>query len=836
MKKKVIAVFIASIIVTGFLSIFLFIRREKEISLQWLTESSRSQLDLMGDLLQSEVEKLKGQMARVATLMEAGQTEEAQKSLIGLNGIAAVDPDSGSFFWKVQSSSENKDATKDEWNGQWLQKARDVGSADGDVKFFVVQNPDGEVRSAMTLLASIRDRKSGQVNKVRLIGIHNRPLFQELIDKLKAQGVHVFLTTPAGLTLAHTVSEYVGNSMVGDRTYEDIRKQKMLFGTIITKDVRGDDILSFFVKLPVGKLTLVSQWRKELWVTTDWGFYGQIFLMSLALALMFGALAQYFLKKIQEGEIREVPVEKIVERIVEKVVEKPVPAEAAKGNVNATSKDLKTKTNEPTTLNKNTFDAMPVPSRPPLLFSSPVANGENREPQVSLRVLEKVVSTLKAPLLSVLGHVQIARLNPQGGSLQAIENEVRSARDVLDRVGQYTGQAQIPSVTLPLFELVEAALRTVEGALMRGNIKIVREVPADLAVKCDIDEFKLALASIFRNSIEAMEKNLRKTLTIKASKQNGQIVFEIEDTGEGISPENVDRVFEPFFTTKSTLDHRGLGLAMAGGILRQHGAEIHIKSKVGEGTLVTLRLPVSHDVMQSLSDRAITQRALRETVKTPSMLELNQAAQSETYEKTAKDIIDEKLKPVQEPVVAKSSFVTSSVLASPSGSLGNLDFSAPEATSDVDVSTQQGDMGAQGTNEEGVIGVSEASLSPNVNEAPATEAVRVGNNWIHVAKLPAFKFDIPEEESHLPVSDPLNLFNDEDEDSFGDFQFGRMDFAENKESDKKASDLSRGEQMAAAAIQSVLTEPSSSPVKRLKKKDEPLAKMKVQIPRPEERL
>ncbi len=754
MKKQIIAVFVAAIFLTGLVSILMFVRREREIGLNWLTENSRSQLDLMGDLLESDLEKMKSQMARIATMMEAGQTEEAQKNLGGFVGVAAIDPETSGFLWKVQMAPSATPPAKDEWAAQWIQKLRESSSADSDIKFYASQNPEGEVRSAITLLASVRDRKSGQINKVRLIGIQPKALFQELIDKLKAQGVHIFLTTPSGLTLAHTVSEYVGNSMVGDRTYEEIRKQKTIFGSILTKDVRGDDILSFFVKLPAGKLTLVSQWRKELWVTTDWSFYGQGLFIVLALALLCGALAQYLLNRLQEGPVREVPVERIVERnvekIVEKIVEKPVPATVeAKANAPSATmaspqvpKDIESQITQKS-------EPLPLPSRPAMLFNTPMAAPNVTEPQVSLKILEKVVASLRAPLLSVLGHVQIARLNPQGGSLQAIETEVRNARDVLDRIGQYSGQAQVPSVTVPLYEMVEAALRTVEGGLLRGGIKIVRALPVDLAVKCDIDELKTAVAAIVRNGVEAMEKNLRKTLTLRATKQNGMIVFEIEDTGEGIAPENLERIFDPFFTTRSTLDHRGLGLAMASGVLRQHGAQVHVKSKVGEGTLVTIKLPVSNEVVQSLSDRGITQRTVRE-YKTPTMEALEVAAMGE---------------------LAKE-------------------------------------------------------------DNPSTETKKVETQPTESSEVPRnFSAEVP-----MPASDPLSFISDDDEDSFGEFQFGRLGFADNQASSETKSDLSRGEEMAQNVLRSLETAPSSSPVKRLKKKDEPLAKMKVQIPRPEERL
>ncbi|MEY4615419.1 MAG: hypothetical protein RJB66_379 [Pseudomonadota bacterium] len=748
MKKQIIGVFVATILLTGLLSIILFVRREKEVSIHWLTENSRSQLDLMSDLLSTDLEKMKNQLGRVATLMEAGLFEEAQKALAPFLAVGAMDSHSLNFLWKVQTHG----LLKDEFSQAWAKKLNTQGLEGGGVGYYASQVAEGEIRSSLTIPAKVKDRRSGQVSNVRLVGILPQGMFQDLVDRLKSQGIHAFLTTDSGLTLAHTVSEYLGNSMIGDKSYDLIRQDKNLFGSIKTKDVRGEDILSFFVKIPASKLILVSQWRKDLWVTTDWMFYGQGLLIILALSLLGGGLAQHLLQKLGQPEvvIREVPVERIVERVVEKVVEKPVFESRKVGFENGVIAE------QP----KGAPSPVPsLPQRPFSMFNSPTSVGtELPEPQVSLRVLEKVVAALKAPLLSVLGHVQIARLNPQGGSLQAIETEVRNARDVLDRIGQYSGQAQVPSVTIPLFELVESALRSVEGAFLRGGVKIIREIQPDLNIKCDVDEFKAALGAVLRNSVEAMEKNLRKNLTLRARSQNGSIVLEIEDTGEGILPENIQKVFEPFFTTRSTIDHRGLGLAMAAGVFRQHKADVQVKSRMGEGTCITLKIPMSQEIAQSLSDRSQTARPLRE-LKTPSMEALAIAA-------------------FEEPEM--------SPLTTPIGT---------------------GAVSATNTEE------------------------------LAIPTSPLFPSSLRNDDalSGSSSSNAMELFDDED-DADGDFQFGRIGFSESKPTSSSSQDLSRAEQIAQEVIRSVESAPSSSPVKRLKKKEEPLASMKVQIPRPEERL
>jgi two-component system cell cycle sensor histidine kinase/response regulator CckA len=69
------------------------------------------------------------------------------------------------------------------------------------------------------------------------------------------------------------------------------------------------------------------------------------------------------------------------------------------------------------------------------------------------------------------------------------------------------------------------------------------------------------------------------------------VEISFEDTGSGISKENLDSVFDPFFTTKEEGKGTGLGLSISYGIIRNHGGEMHVESKLGKGTTFTIDLP-----------------------------------------------------------------------------------------------------------------------------------------------------------------------------------------------------------------------------------------------------
>jgi signal transduction histidine kinase len=91
------------------------------------------------------------------------------------------------------------------------------------------------------------------------------------------------------------------------------------------------------------------------------------------------------------------------------------------------------------------------------------------------------------------------------------------------------------------------------------------------------------------------QQELQRLLTITIEKGKsidvGQhfLVINIEDTGKGISSEDIENLFNPFFTTKE--EGTGLGLAISYGIIKSHDGEIEIMSEIGKGSCVRIKLP-----------------------------------------------------------------------------------------------------------------------------------------------------------------------------------------------------------------------------------------------------
>ena len=82
-------------------------------------------------------------------------------------------------------------------------------------------------------------------------------------------------------------------------------------------------------------------------------------------------------------------------------------------------------------------------------------------------------------------------------------------------------------------------------------------------------------------------------ITIRTCLDNGDhAALIVEDTGQGISPENLNKLFIPFFTTKTKGHSIGIGLSICYNIIKNHGGEIHVCSEMGKGSIFRVMLPM----------------------------------------------------------------------------------------------------------------------------------------------------------------------------------------------------------------------------------------------------
>jgi signal transduction histidine kinase len=105
-----------------------------------------------------------------------------------------------------------------------------------------------------------------------------------------------------------------------------------------------------------------------------------------------------------------------------------------------------------------------------------------------------------------------------------------------------------------------------------------------------LGQFQQVFLNLGLNAFDAMPDG--GTLTVRAKQKLDKLVFTIEDTGSGMSPEVQRQIFNPFFTTKDPGQGTGLGLAVSHSIVQKHGGTIKCRSVVGKGTTFTIQVPI----------------------------------------------------------------------------------------------------------------------------------------------------------------------------------------------------------------------------------------------------
>ena len=109
----------------------------------------------------------------------------------------------------------------------------------------------------------------------------------------------------------------------------------------------------------------------------------------------------------------------------------------------------------------------------------------------------------------------------------------------------------------------------------------------DLKVSADKTMIEQVLINLIKNAIQAFDSQTDRKIVLSAHANEGHVLISVKDNGNGIDSDALEKIFIPFFTTKKT--GSGIGLSLSRQIMRQHGGQISVKSKLGEGTEFVLR-------------------------------------------------------------------------------------------------------------------------------------------------------------------------------------------------------------------------------------------------------
>jgi signal transduction histidine kinase len=128
------------------------------------------------------------------------------------------------------------------------------------------------------------------------------------------------------------------------------------------------------------------------------------------------------------------------------------------------------------------------------------------------------------------------------------------------------------------------------------NIQLETSINVAKEYLLDAEALKQIIINIGLNVIQAMPGGGK--LTIRCHEATGQLVLMFQDTGIGISEDNMPHIFDPFFTTKGVGEGTGLGLAVTYSLVQRMNGNISVESRPGLGTIFTITLQVSDNPQQ----------------------------------------------------------------------------------------------------------------------------------------------------------------------------------------------------------------------------------------------
>ena len=189
--------------------------------------------------------------------------------------------------------------------------------------------------------------------------------------------------------------------------------------------------------------------------------------------------------------------------------------------------------------------------------------------------------------------------DPRHRDAQIMGEKMDHLNKIVEQILDFARSTEPKLTWINVNELVDDLSLLVRHKLRNQNIQLVRKLSADLPlVMADATQLEQAFLNLTLNAVEAMPNG--GTLTVgsralkipRTNKTPTHIAIEFRDSGEGMSEEHRKRAFTSLLSTTKSKG-TGLGLAIVGRVVETHRGKVQIKSQPGQGTVITITLPVS---------------------------------------------------------------------------------------------------------------------------------------------------------------------------------------------------------------------------------------------------
>ena len=207
-----------------------------------------------------------------------------------------------------------------------------------------------------------------------------------------------------------------------------------------------------------------------------------------------------------------------------------------------------------------------------------------------------VAHEIKNPLGNIVAAAQFCLLKQQINEktknyLEIILRNAENANKIIKQLMTFAKPRELSFKLENITHVIDRVCILVETMCAKQKVTVIKKWSRSIPpILLDSNLLEQTFLNIILNALNAMPNGGDLTITALVNIKQNEILVSFIDTGEGISPENLDKVIEPFFTTKET--GIGLGLSFVRHAIDCHKGKMSIKSKVGQGTEVWVRFPI----------------------------------------------------------------------------------------------------------------------------------------------------------------------------------------------------------------------------------------------------
>ena len=207
--------------------------------------------------------------------------------------------------------------------------------------------------------------------------------------------------------------------------------------------------------------------------------------------------------------------------------------------------------------------------------------------------------------LIVLTERQVDKILRSQGLSQETESEVAAIKErllpamnlAITRIGELTeGLLNFTRIEhremkkSDIHQILETALVLLRGKI-HSKIELVKQYGDIPEILCYPGQISQVFMNILTNALQALPAEGGR-IRIRTSRENGGVHISIKDNGSGMDEPTRKKIFDPFFTTKEIGRGTGLGMSIVWDILQKHKAKIQVQSEPGQGTDITIKIPI----------------------------------------------------------------------------------------------------------------------------------------------------------------------------------------------------------------------------------------------------